>query len=315
MPDVSIGFATCAEHRHLIADDLILARALEKRGAKVVPVVWTETPPQSLACDLLVLRSVWDYHLQPERFLDWLTAVAQRTRVVNAPEIVRWNMDKHYLKDIAAAGFAVPKTAFLERGSLERRSLERRPQVVLIELMRSAGLTAAVIKPTISASAFETYKIEAAQAGGFGAKLNALLQDRSMMVQELVPEIATSGEWSLIFIAKASARDAFAGHECTHAVNKLPRRGDFRVQEEHGGLHTLASPPAAAVQMAEAILGRFAPQAVYCRADIVMRPQGPVLMELELIEPLLHFELAPEAAEKMAEILARTSGKCGGQSQ
>lgn len=301
-PPRIIGFATCAEHRDLIADDLILARALEKRGAKVVPVVWTETQPESLGCDLLVLRSVWDYHLQPDKFSHWLTVAAQRTKVVNAPEIVHWNMDKHYLKDIEAAGFAVPKTVFLERGSLERRSLERRPQVALKELLRSAGLTAAVIKPAISASAFETYKLEAAQAGGFGAKLNtkfnALLEGRAMMVQEFIPEIATGGEWSLIFVG-----NGHAGHDCTHAVNKLPRPGDFRVQEEHGGLHTLASPPAAAVQMAQAILARFAPQAVYCRADIVMRPQGPVLMELELIEPLLHFELAPQAAEKMAEII------------
>ncbi|MBZ5533391.1 MAG: hypothetical protein LAO20_18335 [Acidobacteriia bacterium] len=283
---LSIGFLTCALHRDLTADDLILARALERRGSKIVPVVWTETPPESLSCDLLVLRSVWDYHLHPDKFVHWLTAAVRRTKVVNAPEIVRWNMDKHYLKDIAAAGFAVPKTVFLERGS----------QADLQELMRSTGLTSAVIKPAISASAFETYRIEAAQAADFSPKLNTLLRDRSMMVQEFIPEIATGGEWSLIFIGNGQG-----GHECTHAVNKLPRPGDFRVQEEHGGLHALASPPAAAVHMAQAILARFAPETAYCRADIVMRGGTPTLMELELIEPLLHFELAPQAAEKMAD--------------
>jgi hypothetical protein len=294
-----IGFATSAQYVELTADDLILARALEYRGARVLPVVWTETPPESLTCDLLVLRSVWDYHLQPDKFFHWLTVAARRTKVVNAPEIVRWNMDKHYLKDIEAAGFAVPKTVFLERGS----------QADLQELMGSTGLTAAVIKPVISASAFETYRMEAAQAADFSVKLNtkfnALLKDRAMMVQEFIPEIATGGEWSLILIRKESVEpgQSQGGHECTHAVNKLPRPGDFRVQEEHGGLHKLASPPIDAVLMAQAILARFAPQAIYCRADMVMRPRGPVLMELELIEPLLHFELAPQAAEKMADVL------------
>ena len=284
----TIGFATSAEYRNLIADDLILARALERRGAKVVPVVWTAPPPQRLACDLLVLRTVWDYHLRPQEFLRWLEKASQRTKVVNSPEIVRWNADKRYLQEIEAAGFTIPKTRLLERGS----------HADLSSMMREAGLPAVVIKPAISASAFETYRVDAAQAGEFNARLNALLQDRAMLVQEFVPEIQTGGEWSLIFIATA-----FAGKEFTHAVNKLPRSGDFRVQEEHGGLHQIAAPPASALQMAQAILARFAPQAVYCRADMVMRAGGPALMELELIEPLLHFEMAPQAADTMADYL------------
>jgi hypothetical protein len=40
---------------------------------------------------------------------------------------------------------------------------------------------------------------------------------------------------------------------------------------------------------------------------MVLRAQGPTLMELELIEPLLHFELAPAAAERMTELLLRHS--------
>lgn len=307
MSPPTIAFATSTQYRELTTDDRILVRALEGRGAKVVPVVWTETPPESLACDLLVLRSVWDYHLQPERFFNWVSATAESTKVVNAPELVRWNMDKHYLKDIEAAGFTIPRTFIFEKGS----------QTDLRQLMASSGILAVVIKPAISASAFETYRIDASQAVEFNAQLNALLQDRSMLVQEFVPEIATSGEWSLIFIGKLFAGKSFAasatpgnasassdgGPECTHAVNKLPRSGDFRVQEEHGGLHRLAKPPVEALQMAQAILARFAPQAAYCRADMVLRPQGPVLMELELIEPLLHFELAPLAAEQLASTL------------
>lgn len=307
MPYSYVGLATSTQYRNLTADDLVLARALERRGAKVVSVVWTEVAPESLTCDLLIIRSVWDYHLQPESFSRWLEAAATRMKVVNVPELVRWNMDKHYLKDIEAAGFAIPKTFIFEQGA----------QADLSEVMTSAGIPAAVIKPAISASAFETYRIDAAQAGDFNSRFNSLLEERAMIVQEFVPEITSGGEWSLVFIGKiligksfvesASAANPSAesagGPEFTHAVNKLPRSGDFRVQEEHGGLHRLANPPAEALQMAQAILSRFAPQAAYCRADMVMRPQGPVLMELELIEPLLHFELAPQAAEKLAEIL------------
>ena len=75
------------------------------------------------------------------------------------------------------------------------------------------------------------------------------------------------------------------------------------VQEEHGGLHKRGNPPKQALAMAQELLQRFAPEAAYCRVDLVMRGEHAILMELELIEPLLHFELAPAAADVMAEKL------------
>jgi len=291
MNPASIGFVTSTQYPNLVPDDLILARALERRGAKVFPVVWTEATPESIDCDLLVIRSPWDYHLRPADFLAWIEAANRRTRVVNPLELVRWNFDKRYLREIEVAGFALPKTYFLERGS----------QADLVSMMGESRLSTVVVKPTISASAFETHRVDGTQAKEFSPKLNSLLQDRAMLVQEFILEIATTGEWSLIFVEKPCA-----GMEFTHAVNKLPRAGDFRVQEEHGGQHQRATPPETAIKMARAILQKFAPQAVYCRADMVMRASGPVLMELELIEPLLHFAQAPEAAEKMGDAIFAT---------
>jgi len=278
----TIGFATCTQYRDLTGDDRILAAALEKRGMKVTPVVWTETNPESLSCDLLVVRSVWDYHLQPERFMQWIDRVAANMPVINSPELIRWNMNKEYLSQIEAARFSVPRTVFLDQGV----------DVKLSKVMRHGGFRRAVVKPTISASAYETRRIDDPTPLD-DQWLNGLLKNRPMMVQEFIPEIQSDGEWSLVF----------AGMEFTHAAHKAPKPGDFRVQEEHGGMHKAASPPKSALVMAGEILRRFAPEAVYCRVDIVMRQDQPTLMELELIEPLLHFELAPEAAEVLAEKL------------
>lgn len=279
----AIGFVTCAEHRQLTADDLILAAALERRGVKVVPVVWRETQPQSLACDLLLLRSCWDYHLHPQAFVSWVAEAHRRATVINSPEIVRWNMDKHYLGDVQAQGFAVPRTIFLDAGAT----------VDLPSLIGSGGFTQAVIKPAISLSAYETYLVRAEEAKQFQDRINALLRERDILVQEFVPEIQTTGEWSLVFV----------GGEFSHAVSKLPKNGDFRVQHEYGAFHELAQPPKQVLETASAILARFAPQALYCRADMVQRQDAATLMELELIDPVLHFELAPEAAEKLAELI------------
>jgi glutathione synthase/RimK-type ligase-like ATP-grasp enzyme len=211
--------------------------------------------------------------------------VGKRIPVVNPPELIRWNMDKRYLRAVEAAEFSVPHTIFLARGA----------EVDMESVMRQAGLEQAVVKPVISASAYETRRIgEPTPADD--RWLNAMLQNRPMMVQEFIPEIQGSGEWSLIF----------AGMEFTHAVRKEPKQGDFRVQEEHGGLHTLDSPPPEALAMARGIVEKFAVSAAYSRVDIVMRNDQPTLMELELIEPLLHFEMAREAAEVMADRLLKT---------
>lgn len=279
----TIGFVTSAEHRNLIPDDLILAAALERRGKRVVPVVWTEIAPHKTGCDLLVLRSCWDYHLKPQEFLSWVTEAHKHVPVINSPHIVAWNMDKHYLTDLQSAGFLVPRTVVMEHGI----------HADLEELMNAAGLTDAVVKPTISASAFETYRVQRDAAGSFNVKFNNLLSERAMLVQEFVGEIETAGEWSLVYLAG----------EFSHAVNKFPRHGDFRVQHEHGGRYRAAVPPKELQDAASAIVSRFAGEAIYCRTDMVLRTQGPTLMELELIEPLLHFELAPKAAERMAELL------------
>ena len=51
---------------------------------------------------------------------------------------------------------------------------------------------------------------------------------------------------------------------------------------------------------AREVLAHFAPEAVYCRADMVMRGDTPLLMELELIEPEMMLEWAPESASALA---------------
>jgi glutathione synthase/RimK-type ligase-like ATP-grasp enzyme len=280
----TIGFLTSGNHRNLTKDDLILAAALERRATCVRPVVWTEAAPDSLACDLLLVRSVWDYHLRPQDFMRWIDEVSSRMPVLNPPEMIRWNMDKRYLREIERESFRAPKTVFLDEGT----------HADLAEVMHSGGFGEAVVKPTISASAYETRRIKQATRQQ-NEWLNAMLTTRPMMVQEFIPEIQSSGEWSLIF----------AGMEFTHAAHKVPKTGDFRVQEEHGGLHKRGNPPKQALAMAQEILQRFAPEAAYCRVDLVMRGEHAILMELELIEPLLHFELAPEAAEVMAEKLTK----------
>src|SRR3712207_2947608 len=92
-------------------DDQPLAAALRDRGAVAEFLVWDEPAVDCGSYDLVVVRSTWDYTRRRERFLEWADSVGERLR--NSPATVRWNSDKRYLADLAAAGLPVPRTRFV----------------------------------------------------------------------------------------------------------------------------------------------------------------------------------------------------------
>src|SRR5215469_4201409 len=134
-----VGFVTSEELRTLTPDDRSVVPVLAARGIEVVPVVWTEPLPARL--DALVLRSTWDYHLKLPEFLAWVDAVeAARIPLFNRPSTIHWNVDKKYLHEIESRGVPIVPTRHTARGS----------PVQLPALLRDAGWTEAVVKPSVS---------------------------------------------------------------------------------------------------------------------------------------------------------------------
>ena len=139
-----------------------------------------------------------------------------------------------------------------------------------------------VVKPVTGASAYETRIITD----------SVLVKDS--LVQPFVEEII-SGEWSLIVFDGVFA----------HAVLKHPREGDFRVQTDWGGRATLTEAPVALRELAARIVATITPVPAYARVDMVVTSRGPLLMELELIEPELFLNLAPESASSFCDAIER----------
>ena len=134
----------------------------------------------------------------------------------NPAAAVLANIDKRYLADFADAGVAIVPIEYLERG--QRQSLHT--------LLERRNWTQAVVKPAVSASAYGTWRTSLATAAADQRQLDEEVMRRSLLVQPFADEVVTSGEWSVVF---------FDG-EYSHAVLKKPAAGDFRVQEELGGL-------------------------------------------------------------------------------
>jgi glutathione synthase/RimK-type ligase-like ATP-grasp enzyme len=240
-------------------------------------VVWDDPSVPWESFDAIVLRSCWDYHLRIDEFTAWLARLeAIGARVVNPAAMVRWNLDKRYLR-----GLAVPTVSTVW--------LEPHERVELALLLRSRGWRRAVVKPAISASAFGTF----VTTGDDQARVDELLAHSPLLVQPFIDEVVTHGEWSLIY---------FNG-VLSHTVVKRPRQGDFRVQSELGATTTLTpAPPELRVQ-ADAALGAAPDRPTYARVDGVMIDGVFTLMELELIEPVLFLGMHDGSAARFAKAL------------
>jgi glutathione synthase/RimK-type ligase-like ATP-grasp enzyme len=280
-----IGFVTSAELHGLTLDDRAALPWLAARNVEVVPVVWTE--PLAPRLDGLVLRSTWDYHLKLAEFLGWLEAIEARgIPLWNPPATVRWNVDKAYLLELEAGGIPIVPTRHTVRGS----------GAVLSRLLREAGWNEAVVKPSVSGGAFETWRagVAAADDTRFARQLEAM----DCLVQPFLPQLASEGEWSLLF---------FLGRY-SHAVLKTPAAGEFRVQEVFGGVASPVEPPPWVAASAQRALEAANHETLYARVDGVARAGRFELMELELVEPSLFLESAPAAADRFAAAISACLG-------
>ena len=281
---VSVALVTCAALPDLSDDDRLLATALERRGARVVPTVWSDVRVDWASFDAIVVRSCWDYFLRTDEFFAWLSRLETEARcVLNDLPLLRWNSRKTYLRDLEARGITIVPTRWLARGTPPS----------LAAIRRETGWSELVVKPVISASAHDTWRSSPGNESQDDARLGAMTSRVEVLVQPLLEEVVTGGEWSI----------AFFDGEYSHAVLKHPRAGEFRVQSEHGGTVTVIEPPPRVIAQASLAL-RCAPageRALYARVDGCIVGDAFVLMELELIEPALFLGTSARAAERLAD--------------
>lgn len=252
------------------------AAALEAAGMAVEPLAWNGAADLS-GYDLILPLVAWGYHQRVADWHAWLAqAEAARLPAANPVPLLRWNSDKAYLAELCDAG--VPTVPSMMLGSLDEASLGE---------ARAAFGDDLVIKPLVSASAYGTHRL------GLADPLPEKVRGWRMLAQPWLRSITDSGEWSLIY---------FDGR-FSHAVVKLPRPGEFRVQPEYGGIITRCDPPAGAREVADAALAQAPTPSTYARVDLVRGNDGSLqVIELELIEPALWLDHAPDPAAFAAAV-------------
>lgn len=287
-----VALATFERIPDLSFGDSLLPQALAAHGIDAEPVVWSNPGADWRAFDAVVIRSCWDYHLHLEAFRQWLDHLeGLGVPVWNPPSLVRWNVDKRYLLDLARRGVATIPTMVVPRGN---------PGDVE-EIARAEGWERFVVKPVVSASGYETHALRTPLGDDAREVIARVLSLSDVLVQPFAAEVGRDGEYSFTFL----------DGRFSHATLKRAAPGEFRVQAEHGGSDRPIQPSAHLVAQAERVLRALFdfPTPLYARVDGIERQQAFLLMELELIEPNLYLENSAGAAAAFAEGVARRLGR------
>ena len=288
-----IALATCLDMPTGDDEELPLLEALTDLGHQVSMVPWDQPGVDWSAFDATVIRATWNYTARYDEFCKWVTSVP---RLYNPAPVVLPNTDKSYLVALAGAGLPVVATTVVPPG-------------VEPELPATGEF---VIKPAVGAGSRGVGRFDAGLPDAHRQAREHLRQlhaaGRTVLVQPYLDAVDTAGETALIF---------FDG-VFSHAIRKGPMlEPHARHQMTGESLYILENisarePSPAELAVAERVLAHagagLAEPLLYARIDLLPGPDGPVLVELELVEPSLFLTHAPGAGDRLAAAVSARVG-------
>ena len=266
----------------VIIEDELLKQNLTSLGLKVNRKSWSDKSYKWEDTKFAIFRTTWDYFDRYDEFFKWIEKTKMKTKFINSEEIIKWNINKKYLIELEKKGINIAPTILIKNTD----------KINLKQLFHTTKWKEAVIKPAISGAAKNTYRINKENYTEYEKKFNDLIKEESMLFQEFLDDILKNGEVSLILI----------GGKYTHAIRKIAKKGDFRVQDDHGGKVVNYNATEQEINFAKKCLKATDYSPIYARVDIIYdNDNKPSLSELELIEPELWFRNYPQAAKLLAE--------------
>ena len=266
----------------VLLEDNILLKELEKCNLKVIKKDWSDNKFDWKQTRYAIFRTTWDYFDKFDTFIKWFEKTKKETLFINSKEIILWNLNKSYLQELSKKGINIAKTIFVEE----------KQKITLEDLFKKSQFNEAIIKPSVSGAARDTFKITKKNHKKFESNFQKLIKKESFLFQEFLKDIQIFGEISIILI----------DGEYTHAVRKIAKKGDFRVQDDHGGTVEVYNPVKEEIEFAKLCVSKCPSQPIYARVDLIYDNKKNIsLGELELIEPELWFRNNAKSAKLLAK--------------
>ena len=298
-----IALVTAREALPLDEDMPPLTAAMAEGGVTAEVPCWDDPRVDWSGYDAALLRSTWDYVDRIDEFLAWCERCARQTRLLNSPDVVRWNTDKHYLVHLARAGVPVVPTRFVEPGA------DAEEELAAFLAGGSGACTVGgtdafdefVVKPAIGAGSRDAARYARGEVTAALQHVQRLIgAGRSVMLQPYLARVDAQGETAVLYL----------GGAFSHAIRKGPllSRGAGLVE----GLFAPEDIRPREAEPAELAVAAAAYAAIpfeappYARIDLIRDDTGaPVVLELELTEPSLFLAHAPGAAERLTRHLVQ----------
>ncbi|CAD5119807.1 DgyrCDS8391 [Dimorphilus gyrociliatus] len=257
-----------------IQKDDLLAEYLRSKGYEVDGKVWNSNTCWEEYCAVIV-RTTWDYFVQPKEFKEWLTKLnSLNIKLFNPYQILLWNMEKTYLDDLIRNGIPIVPTIFF-------RNLKDATEEALLK----TGWKKMIFKPILGGSSHNVEKFDLEEGVERGLKIcEKILQSCSMMIQPFVENLQDQGETSLIYFDKVYS----------HSVRKTPLE-DFRLFDMTNIKIERITPPDEFRLLGDRIVNWVRGDLPYARIDLVVYEGKAVVMELELLEPTLFLDKSSAA--------------------
>ena len=240
--------------------------------------------------DAVIIRSTWDYQQKEKLFFKTLQSIeASTANLYNSLDSVKWNINKRYLLELERENISIIPTRLYNSFDFD----------IVSQLFSFFNENKLIIKPCVSANADDTFILEQSKMENLKSVLENTFSQKDFLVQPFIKNIKSEGEYSLIYF----------GNRLSHVVLKTPKNGDFRVQEEHGGiLKTINKPEGQLIDFGNKVIRTIPYQCLYSRVDVVRSGSNYLLMEVELIEPSLYFNMDPKSSQMFAEVFNKWHG-------
>lgn len=263
--------------------DHLLIGPMQEYGWDVSFIPWDKHNQNWNNFDLVIVRSTWNYQNHLNDFLDVLRVIDQsKPLLLNPLPLIEWNINKTYLEDLKKNGIPIIPSLFYENFEIDE----------VWNSFNTFDSEKIIIKPMVGANADRIMLLNKSDTIEKLKKTLDTYKDRPFILQPFINSIKKDGEVSLIFF----------NNEFSHALSKVPKIGDFRVQEEHGGtLKLLNNLDKKIINLCEKILHTLPYYCFYARIDLVIDKGHPLLMEIEVIEPSLYFNLESKSTDLFAK--------------